>query len=672
MADYRPYRQGRVTNPRLTRAKREIVLGYLVLTLALNWGTTQYVASRMGYARPLGHRLLGLYAPWDWTRWWARWHDAPALQPLWHLCMISTVFSIVFALIAVAAIHAARQSFADADAPDLYGTARFADERECREIGFLAPLRRAARYRGPAPLRDGIYLGLWKPQGKRRGHYLRDCGVGHVIVTGPTRSGKGINTIVPTLLTWRHSALVHDFKGELWHLTAGARRQAGQVVMKFDPTRPTESIRYNPLEEVRLGTIHEIADVQNIVQMLIDPEGRGFMDDHWKETAAPLFTGAILHILYAEPNKTLRGLIGLLSDPSVHIDDTIKRMLNAVHDPQNRHGWRTFRGAPTQTHPTVAESMREVMNKAEKERASIVSEVGKRLAIYRDPMVAQVTDASEFKISHLMNHERPVSLYLSIPWESRDRLKPVMRLVLNQIIHKLATDLEFQNGRPVSAHKRPMLLMLDEFPLLGRFEVFAEALAHMAGFGIRACIIAQDLTQIHSAYGRAESITSNCDTQMAFTPNKAETAQDLSRLIGETTVRASRKTYSTRLYANLSEPETRRSLMTPDEVLRLPVDEVLIFPRGQHAIRAKVLRYFDVPYFRQKAAIPPPSESDRIIDAPVVALSSSPPAVGVPVENWVQAHVAPDRPRAARLVAKPDAPQLDINFLRRARGRGNG
>ena len=131
----------------------------------------------------------------------------------------------------------------------------------------------------------------------------------------------------------------------------------------------------------------------------------------------------------------------------------------------------------------------------------------------------------------------------------------------------------------MSANRHPLLLMLDEFPMLGRLDVLAEALSLIAGYGIRACLVAQDLTQIYAAYGRDEAVTVNCDTTVAFAPNKIETAQALSKLAGETTVRHAHRTVSS-AGTSVSEPEVGRPLITPDEVRRLGANEVLIFTRG--------------------------------------------------------------------------------------------
>lgn len=624
MAEYRPYRvANRAAQARLAQIKLVSVASFVFMALLINWWVTQHAARRFGYAPELGPALPGgLYAPWAWVVWWTRWHEVERLQPLWELCSREAAYPL-FALAAVAAgtVIAARRWLAD-ETPDLHGSARWANAQEVRASGFLAPprylprwLRRPLVRAGllkPLKFRDGIYVGAWRVRGGLR--YLRDCGPGHALVFAPTRSGKGVGVVAPTLLTWPHSALIHDLKGENWELTAGARRRMGHLCLKFEPTDSSgASVKYNPLEQVRLRTVHEAEDVQNIVHMIVDPDGRG-LNDHWVKTGAALLTGTILHLLYAEPNKTLRGLAGFLSDPESTLVRTIERMLAAEHDRDGVMGWRDHRGAPARTHPIVAESMRELLNKSENERAGVFSTVMSFLSLYRDPVVAANTACSEFTIADLVNHERPVSLYLVVPMASRDRLRPLIRLMLNQIVRTLTATLRYRNGRAVTANRHRLLLMLDEFPVLGRLEVLAEALSLIAGYGIRACLVAQDLTQIYAAYGRDESITSNCDTLIAFAPNKLQTAQEVSRLAGEASVRHAHRTLSSG-GASTSEAEVARPLMTPDEVRRMGAGEVLVFTRGQPPIRAERLEYHQHEYFRRLAAFAPPKVSDRVVTA---------------------------------------------------------
>jgi type IV secretion system protein VirD4 len=198
-----------------------------------------------------------------------------------------------------------------------------------------------------------------------------------------------------------------------------------------------------------------------------------------------------------------------------------------------------------------------------------------------------------------------------VPDNDRERLTPLIRLMITQIVRRLTEKLAYNGGRPVSPHRRPLLLMLDEFDRLGHFEKLAEAMNHMAGYGLRACLVVQSLNQILATYGANQSITINCDTTVRLTPNTIESAEEISRLVGQTSVRHDHRTRSGS-GESVSQPEVGRPLMTPDEARRMSVDDVLIFARGRSAIRATLFKYHEHEYFRRLGAIPPPAQSDRI------------------------------------------------------------
>ncbi len=630
MAEHRPYRPPHASSGDLRRIKALAGTAIALAFVATNSVATQHAAAALAHSTYLGSefirlpRIGRLYLPWEWLVWAARWHSVPQLWPIWVNCLRIAVYPM--ALIAPAAIGVIAIMRRDlfGRRADLHGSARWATSRDVRRAGLLPQrtvVRRLGRYllRIPSQTHSaGIYLARW--EGSSRICFLRDTGPGHVLVFAPTRSGKGAGVVVPTLLTWPHSALIHDLKGENWALTAGWRKRMGHVCLKFDPTDTTgTSVKYNPLEQVRLRTEHEAEDVQNIVHMIVDPDGRG-LNDHWVKTGAALLTGTILHVLYAEPNKTLRGVAGVLSDPSAAMPETIQRMLSTEHDPDGSMRWRSYRGEPIRTHPIVAESMRELLNKSENERSGVFSTAMSFLSLYRDPVVAANTERSEFRISDLMNHDRPVSLYLVVPLSSHDRLRPLMRLILNQIVRNLTTTMNYRNGRVTADYKHQLLLMLDEFPALGRLEVFSDALALIAGYGLRACLIAQDLSQIHAAYGHDESITSNCHTRVAFTPNRVETARLLSQMAGEATVKHAQRTLSNS-GTSTSEPEISRPLLTTDEAMRLPEDAALVFSTGMPTAWANKLRYYKHPEFGRRAQIPPPEASDRLREVEGSAIS---------------------------------------------------
>ena len=618
MAEQRPYRvPGSAADAQLGRVKGLALLSLASAFIAINWVTTQHAASVLRYALWLGRPLFRLkggaiYAPWSWTVWWTRWYWAPQLEPLWRQCAREALYPMaaVTAVCCVAIAVARKGWFASAS--DLHGSARWANTRDLKEARLIdsrdSYLRNIAARLGlsrPLARRAGIYLGVW-----RRWH-IRDCGRTHVLVFAPTQSGKGRGIVIPTLLTWPHSVIVHDLKGENWALTAGARNRLGHVCLKFEPTSPEEGLaRFNPLAEVRLRTPHEIRDIHNIVRMVLDPNGAG-LPDHWERAGGAALTGFIIHQLYEGRDPTLSGIDMRLSDPEQTTQQTLEQIMSAEHDPSGSLGWRDSRGNPTKTHPVAARAMRSLLNKAEKERSSVISEITEVLPLHRDPVIAANTRVSDFGITDLMNHRQPVSLYIVVALADQDALKPLIRLMLSQILHRLTERLEYRGGRAVAGYRHRLLLMIDEFPTLGRLEMFAKSLSLIAGYGIKACLITQDITQIHGAYGHDEAITSNCDTRVAFRPNGIETARLLSQMTGETTVRHAHRTFSSS-GGSVSEPEFARPLLTPDEAMRLGASEALIFASGRPAIRAAKFRYYRERLFKRLAMIPPPLVSERI------------------------------------------------------------
>jgi type IV secretion system protein VirD4 len=474
---------------------------------------------------------------------------------------------------------------------------------------------------------SGVYVGAWKDERAHLIRYLRHDGPEHIMAFAPTRSGKGVGLVLPTLLSWPHSALIYDIKGENWALTAGWRqREANNHVIKFDPSAlDGSSARYNPLAAVRIHTDREVADVQNIMTMIVDPDGKG-LKDHWQKSSQALLVGVALHVLYAEPNKTLNGVLAFLSEPTRTVEQTMKFMLDTDHD-MTGPGWPLSNGAPNYCHPVVSACARDMLNKAAEEQSGVISTAISFLTLYRDPIVARNTAASDFSVNDLMNDDKPVSLYLVVPPSDKDRLRPLVRLVINQVVRGLTEKMEFQDGRSVASYKHRLLLMLDEFPSLGKLDVFEESLAFIAGYGLKAYLIIQDISQLWTAYGKDESIFSNCHVRVAYAPNKIETAELLSKMTGTATIVKESYSYSGSKYGSqnnisTSTQETQRSLLTADEVMRLPAakkdargnvsepGDMLIFMAGQTPIYGKQILYFMDPTFSARAKVPCPERSD--------------------------------------------------------------
>ncbi|MEM9962918.1 MAG: conjugal transfer protein TraG [Pseudomonadota bacterium] len=551
----------------------QIVVVSLV-ALAFIWGATQWVAFRLGHQPQLGPPMTELfgwpiYAPWNVFVWWY-WYDAYAPRVFMEGAIIAGSGGI--AAIGVAIFLSVLRAREASDVTT-YGSARWAERKEMEAAGLHAP--------------DGVVLGRVEDR------YLRHDGPEHVLCFAPTRSGKGVGLVVPSLLTWPGSAIVHDIKGENWQLTAGWRSRFSRVLL-FDPTDPA-SAAYNPLLEVRRGDT-EVRDVQNVADILVDPEGLLERRNHWEKTSHSLLVGAILHVLYAEADKTLAGVAAFLSDPKRPIEATLVAMMRTPH-------------LGDHPHPVVAQAARELLNKSENERSGVLSTAMSFLGLYRDPVVAKVTSRCDWRIDDLVSGKRPATLYLVVPPSDISRTKPLVRLVLNQIGRRLTEDL-------TAARDHRVLLMLDEFPALGRLDFFESQLAFMAGYGLKAFLIAQSLNQIEKAYGQNNAILDNCHVRVAFATNDERTAKRVSDALGTATEMRAMKNYAGhRLspwlgHLMVSRQETARPLLTPGEIMQLPSADEIVLVSGAPPIRAKKVRYFEASQFKARILAPPSTASD--------------------------------------------------------------
>jgi type IV secretion system protein VirD4 len=573
--------------------------------LALVPRRTRLLAPMLGAlgAAAFAWSLGPLYTPFHLFLWARRLTGNEAAAEFWRESFVllaiaaGTVAVVTVVVVAVVARRLHPQS-------DLHGSARWATAEDVKAAGLLGD--------------SGLILGgLAGRKGKAR--TLRHDGPEHVFVFAPTRSGKGVSLVLPNLLTWPHSVLVHDMKGENWVLSAGWRsRELGSVCLKFDPTCSDGSgARYNPLFEVRMGD-QEVRDAQNVADILIDPNGDRIRD-HWDRTAHSLLVGVILHVLYAEGEKTLAGCARFLARPDRPIDVGLEIMMATEHAPPGHPGWEDpVTGSRTRTHPTVAAAARALTDKSPNERSGVLSTALSFLDLYRDPILARNTAVSDFSLEDLVSHDRPVSLYLTVPPSDLSRTRPLVRLLLNQACRRLTEQMDFADGRSRGLGKHSLLLMLDEFPALGKLQFFQESLAFLAGYGIRAMLITQDLSQHQGVYGKQEAITANCHVRIAFAANKPETAELLSQMAGDTTVSHKQISYrGGRLdlvmdHRHITQQEVRRRLLTPDEAMRIDPDHHVVFVAGQQPIYARKLRYFEDRELARRSDTRPPAASSRL------------------------------------------------------------
>jgi type IV secretion system protein VirD4 len=609
-----------------------LLILYLV---ALNSVCTQFVAGRLHYHPSLGKPLLGqLYAPFEWWRWLFRFYKFA--EHTYNYAFIIFSFGVLVGMVAYVLYvgFASRSSRAH---EGVHGTAHFASFEEVQETGLIPA--------GDKP-GQGAYCGAYEHPKNGRTYYLRHDGPEHVCALAPTRSGKGVGLVVPTLLSWPHSVFVLDRKGENYAMTAGWRQKhANNVILRFDPAEPGLGCAWNPVGEIRYRSRYQVSDTQNVVLMVVDSDGKGIEGDHFRTAAFELLVGLLMHALYKGDSvgrvPCLQDCAHMLTgvgdfaapDTANELDaepDGDPKALAGLFEEMRDVDFDTQDPADREAKLIISGIGRRMLGTPARELGSIISTANNALSLYRDPIVGENTARSDFKIVDLMDHEQPVSLYFITTPRNADRMRPLARLLLTQIVLSLADRMEFDAGRSKTVHKQRLLLMLDEFPTLGRLDVFESALAYIAGYGMKAYIITQDVQQLYKAYTNYESIISNCHVRVAYAPNKVETAEWMSKMTGTTTVINEQVSTSGKRFGMVLEQvsrsyqEVQRPLMTADEIMRLPgpkkdekgdileAGEMLVFVAGQPVIRGRQILYFLDPTFSERSKIAPPEKTDVV------------------------------------------------------------
>ena len=641
-------------NDKNTSIAKARILGGVLLAIYLvsvNSICTQFVASRLAYHSALGAPLFGrIYEPFAWWRWMFRFYDYAPHS--YNYAFIIFALGVLIGLLTYVLVigFTTRSSRKHSD---VHGTARFATLEDVKETGLIPTGNKPGR---------GVYCGGFDDPKTGRTHYLRHDGPEHVCALAPTRSGKGVGLVVPTLLSWPHSVFVLDRKGENYAMTAGWRKaEANNVILRFDPAEPGVGCSWNPLAEIRHRSRYQVSDAQNIALMVVDSDGKGIGGDHFRSAAFELLVGLILHALYKGPAvgrvPCLQDCAHMLTGVGDFATPDTENDLdeNEEGDPKALSGLFeemrdvAFEAADTDEREAAREAKlvisgvgRRMLGTPARELGSIISTANNALSLYRDPIVGENTSRSDFTVADLMDHDRPVSLYFITTPRNADRMIPLARLLLTQMVLSLADRMEFDNGRSKTVHKHRLLLLLDEFPTLGKIEVFESALAYIAGYGMKAYLITQDVMQLYKAYSNYESIISNCHIRIAYAPNKVETAEWMSKMTGQTTVTMEQVSTSGNRFGMVLEnvsrsyQEVQRPLMTPDEIQQLAgpkkdsdgnilePGEMLVFVAGQPAIRGRQILYFLDPVFSKRSKIPPPEKSDvvRVTHVPTSSTAS--------------------------------------------------
>lgn len=544
---------------------------------------TQYFAFKTNYKPILKPMFNKIYFPYSIISWGLKYKNtAPKLINL--VATVMNAVAILYSFLVYIIILKRSQK------KNTHGSAKFSIDKELKKVGMLNP-------QFPAPnqlYQDGVILGRTSNL-----KTIIDSKPTHILVIAPSRSGKGVGIILPTLVNWRSSVICFDVKGENFQHTSKYRQEKlNNKILRLAPCDPLGSTRYNPLKEIRVRTGAEVKDTEVISNLLVS-DGIGEKKDHFQTSATTVFTAVILHLLYTMENPSLADVYDFLTSPNGSIVDKFNRLLTETYMSDKNIIRSIYKDSKYQdgVHPIIVQGANEILSKSDRERASVISTAILRLLLFKDPIVRNNTRDCDFKLSDLLDSDMPVSLYFCAQLEDLDRLGIYIRVVLSMFMNiSMRTD----------KHKHKCLMLLDEFPLYGKLDTIQEALGVIAGYGIKIMLIAQNKEQIEQKYGRVNTIKQGCASTVFYAPNSNDydTQKLISDILGNKTINyktPSNKKLGGVFDGNITINTKARRLLEPDEVrITLGEDKNIILLHGCNPTLGRKITYYKEQYFDDK------------------------------------------------------------------------
>ena len=442
--------------------------------------------------------------------------------------------------------------FGDEEGAEItHGSARFADDKE------IKPLAQSA---------GGVLIGR-DPKSHKM---LRYDGPAHLLTIAPTRTGKGVGTVIPNLLTLDRSIVCVDPKGENARIAGRARARFGTVHV-LDPFGVTglPSASYNPVALLDAAGIDVAEDAATLADALVYDAPGEAGESHWNDEAKALIAGILLYIVAEETPE--RRTLTTLREYLTLAPDAFFALLERMQ-------------ASTAAGGLAARAANRHLGKSDREATGVLSAAQRHTHFLDSPRMTAVLSKSDFAFADLKT--RTASIFLVLPPDRLGTYARWLRLMISQSLQ------ETVRTKGTGA----VLYMLDEFAALGYLAPMERAMGLMSGYGVQLWPILQDIHQLRAVYGqRAGTFLSNAGVLQVFGVNDHEGAQLVSNLLGSETVvfsTMSRALDSDLTGLTVAAHHTARPMLMPDEVRGLAPHLELLFLAGQRPILAQKLRYF--------------------------------------------------------------------------------
>ncbi len=555
--------------------------------------------------------------------------------PPTFICLVSAVLLFVLTSIFVNS-HQKNQH--------IHGTARFATRKDLKKYGLLqkygvvcGELSEArVNYKIDAE-KASLTLHCKKPA-----PLVCHSGRTNTLLIAPTRSGKGVSCIIPTLLNYgipiykwikkkilffkikvrkevsgRGSVVVFDPKGENYAATAGYRSKFSRVI-PFRPLDPNNNTaHYNPIWEIPNSPSEAFSWADTIGEIFFGGDSAKAASDgatqYFNNTARDIFSGVVMHVRFSKDipwkDKNLATVL--------HVFSSATNEENKSEDEENSKGpgWEMLESmikadhGNEKIHQLIVEAANRSKIQTPKERASTYSTVFSKISLFQDPLLANATSYSDFSVDDFINSKNGISLYLIVPYNHIKRISPVFRMIITFMIKKFSAG--ETNANEVKL-KIPCLFLLDEFPVLGYFPDIAMNAGILAGYGVTFFIVCQALNQLIDVYGENHPFLDHCKTIILYAPGSLKDARTFSESIGNRSVLLDNISASGNKYQvgfnniSRSSQETSTSLINPDELMKLEFSRAIIMNQGMPPYKGKKVVYYEDPRFKNKAFLKTP------------------------------------------------------------------
>lgn len=441
---------------------------------------------------------------------------------------------------------------------EAHGTAAWASDSRMVKVGYFKKYKDIT---GP------IFGKTSKPEAT--GKYLTNGPQPHTLVSAPTRAGKGVGVVIPTMLTHNGSSIVLDVKGELFESTSRARLAKGDEVFKFSPIDPeSRTHRYNPLDDIVNTPPHRrFVEARRLATNLVVAKNQGA--EGFIDGARDLFVAGIL-IAIERGTPTIGAVYDLFSLPGEKYQ-IFAQFAEETKVPEARR---------------IFDNMAGNDNKILTSYTSVLGDGG--LNLWADQLVKNATEKSDFNINNLRRH--PTCVFIVVSPNDLEVLAPLVRLLFQQIVSLL------QRTLPADDEVFEVLFLLDEFKHLGKMSAIETAITTIAGYGGRFMFIIQTISALTENYGQSgkENFLGNTGLQVFMATADAETPEYISKAIGDYTRKSRSKSWNNFeiFRSNVQEREEGSRLIRPEQIRLLDEEKQIILIKGEPPILMPKVRFY--------------------------------------------------------------------------------